>query len=62
MLEYFLIAFALVLVIEGLLPALNPNAFRRTMQTVSSLDDRTLRSWGLTIMTIGAAMLYFFKG
>ena len=62
MLEYFLIAFALVLVIEGILPALNPNAFRRTMQTVSSMDDRTLRSWGLTIMTIGAAMLYFFKG
>jgi len=60
--EYFLTAFALVLVMEGLLPALNPNAFRRTMQTVSSMEDRTLRSWGLTIMTIGAVMLYFFKG
>jgi uncharacterized protein YjeT (DUF2065 family) len=62
MVEYFLTALALVLVIEGLLPALNPNAFRRTMQTISGMDDRFLRIWGLMSMTIGAVLLYFFKG
>ncbi|MDH5181252.1 MAG: DUF2065 domain-containing protein [Gammaproteobacteria bacterium] len=54
-------ALALVMVIEGILPSLNPRAFRRTMHMMTEMDDRFLRTWGLSIMTIGAVLLYFVK-
>lgn len=53
------IAFGLVLVIEGLLPSLNPKAFKQTMSTIRELDERTLRVMGLVSMTIGATIVYF---
>ena len=56
-----LLAFALVLVIEGLLPALNPRGYRRTMQMLSEMDDRTIRTWGLISMISGALLLLFFN-
>ena len=59
--QEILIALALVMVIEGLLPSINPRAFRRTMQVMTEMDDRFLRSWGLIVMTIGAVLLYFAK-
>jgi len=58
----FLLAFALLLVIEGLLPALNPKGYRRTMQTLSEMDDRFLRAWGLISMVTGAVLIYLFNG
>jgi len=54
-------ALALVMVIEGLLPAINPRAFRRTMQMMTEMDDRFLRTWGLIIMIIGSVLLYIVK-
>ena len=45
-------ALALVMVIEGLLPAMNPRAFRRAMQMMTEMDDRFLRTWGLIIMIL----------
>ena len=62
MLEYLLTAVALVLVIEGLMPALSPRNFRQTMLSISQMDDRVLRSMGLISMAAGALLLYFFKG
>ena len=52
------IALGLVLVIEGLLPSLNPRAFKQTMSTIRELDERTLRIMGLVSMTIGATIVY----
>lgn len=52
------IAVALVLVIEGIMPFLNPQALRRTLQTLSQLDDATLRFVGLTCMLLGVILLY----
>ena len=54
-----LIAFGLVLVIEGLLPSLNPRAFKQTMSSVTQLEERTLRTMGLISMSIGAIVVYF---
>lgn len=54
-------ALALVMVIEGILPSINPRAFRRTMHMMTEMDDRFLRTWGLTIMLIGAVLLYIVK-
>lgn len=52
------IAFGLVLVIEGLMPALNPKAFKKTMSTVREFDEGSLRVMGLISMTIGAVVVY----
>lgn len=61
MLEKFLLAIALVMVIEGFMPSINPDLFRRTMKTVSDLSDRQLRTIGLSSMAIGAVLVYVFK-
>jgi len=53
-----LAALALVLIIEGMLPFLNPAGFRRTMQLISQLEDSNLRFVGLTAMIVGCLLLY----
>ena len=52
-----LAALALVLVIEGMVPFLNPKSLRRMVAMVSQLDDRTLRLTGLVSMIIGVVLL-----
>ncbi|MFT5445854.1 MAG: hypothetical protein ACI9DC_001015 [Gammaproteobacteria bacterium] len=56
-----LAALALVLIIEGMLPFLNPTGFRRTMQMLSQLDDSKLRFAGLTAMIVGCLLLYVVR-
>jgi len=55
-------AFALYLVLEGLMPFANPGGMRRTLALLSKLDDRTLRIGGLLSMIAGALLLYFVRG
>lgn len=50
-------AFALVLVIEGLAPTLNPKRFRAGLIKVASLPERLLRLLGLVAMCAGALVL-----
>jgi uncharacterized protein YjeT (DUF2065 family) len=52
-----LAALALVLVIEGLVPFLNPQSLRRMLETVSKLDDRMLRITGFISMILGLVLL-----
>ena len=54
-------ALALVLVIEGALPFINPNGFRRTLLKASELDDSVLRFAGLTAMLLGCLLLYVVR-
>lgn len=56
-----LLALALLLVIEGLLPAVSPGGFRRTMQKMTEVEDKHLRILGLFSMITGAVLLYFFR-
>jgi hypothetical protein len=56
-----LAALALVLVIEGMLPFANPQSLRRMLETVSRLDDRTLRITGLVSMLCGVLILYVVR-
>lgn len=58
MLSKILMAVALVLVIEGILPFLNPAGWRRMMVMAAQLDDATLRAIGLTSMVLGVVLLY----
>lgn len=53
-----LIAIALILIIEGILPFLNPAGLRKSLLLIAEIDDRTLRIGGLVSMLIGLAMLY----
>ncbi len=53
-----LTALALVLVIEGMLPFLNPGAMRKILRTMSEIDDHSLRITGLISMVLGVVMLY----
>ncbi|MGD8567121.1 MAG: DUF2065 domain-containing protein [Gammaproteobacteria bacterium] len=52
-------ALALVLVVEGLLPFLNPAVFRQAMHMISQMDDKSLRSGGVASMVAGVLLLYF---
>jgi len=52
------VAVALLLVLEGILPFLAPQALRRTLLALSELGDAQLRFAGLTSMLIGLGLLY----
>lgn len=54
-------ALALVLVIEGLLPALSPGSYRKAMLAMIGMDERSLRITGLVSMIAGAILLYLIK-
>lgn len=55
------VATALLLVLEGILPFLSPEAMRRVLNMAAQLDDRTLRFSGLTSMVLGILLLYFIN-
>ena len=56
-----LVALALLLVIEGIVPFLNPQAMRRAMLALSEMSDGTLRFGGLTVMVVGCLLLYVVR-
>lgn len=58
MLAHFLIALGLVLVLEGILPFLNPHTWRRTMVLLASRSDKFLRGLGLVSMLVGLLLIY----
>ncbi len=52
-----LTALAIVLVIEGILPFLNPDAYRSAMQSMLKFPNNTLRYVGLSSMIVGVVIL-----
>ncbi len=54
-----LTAFALVLIIEGLLPVLSPRTWIRAMVEAARLGPRGIRLVGIICMLTGAVMLQF---
>jgi uncharacterized protein YjeT (DUF2065 family) len=55
------IAFALFLVFEGLLPAINPKMYRQLVQLISERDDKLMRIIGISMMVLGAFIIYIVK-
>jgi uncharacterized protein len=53
-----LAAFALYLVLEGILPFASPQGMKRVMQAFTQLADKHLRIWGLASMAAGVILLY----
>jgi uncharacterized protein YjeT (DUF2065 family) len=56
-----LMALALMLVIEGLLPFLAPSVWRETFRRILQLTDGQIRFFGLTSMLIGLILLFISR-
>jgi len=56
-----LMAFGLMLVIEGLLPFMAPRLWRDTFRRVTEMADGQLRFFGLTSIVIGLALILLFS-
>jgi uncharacterized protein len=61
MLTTFLLAFALMLVIEGLMPFIAPRVWRETFRRVTELADGQLRFLGLTSIIVGLILMVAVK-
>jgi uncharacterized protein YjeT (DUF2065 family) len=57
-----LAAFALYLVIEGLLPFIHPRGWKQSIELMAKLHDRQLRIFGLVSMVAGAVLLAMVRG
>jgi uncharacterized protein YjeT (DUF2065 family) len=59
-LTLIVLSFALVLVIEGLLPFMNPGLWRRFFERALQMTDGQIRMLGLTSLVVGVAVLLLF--
>ena len=58
MAKIFLMAVALVLVIEGILPFLVPTIWRETFRKLTDMSEGQIRFLGLSSMLAGLLLLY----
>ena len=56
-----LTAFSLYLIIEGMIPFVNPNGFRRAVSLIAQLGDNNLRVAGFTAMAAGVILLFLVR-
>ena len=61
MVTTFLLAFALMLVLEGLMPFIAPRVWREAFRRVTELADGQLRFMGLTSIVIGLILMVIVK-
>jgi hypothetical protein len=59
--QNILIAVSLYLIIEGMIPFISPNFFRKAVMRMAQLDDNGLRLTGLTVASVGIIMLYIVR-
>lgn len=57
----FLDAIALVFIIEGIMPFMMPEIFRKYMESMKSQPDMALRIIGLVSMVLGCVILYLVR-
>jgi uncharacterized protein YjeT (DUF2065 family) len=55
----WLIAFGLMLVLEGMTPFLFPAQWREALQRAAQLQDGQLRTFGLMMMLAGTLFVYW---
>ncbi|MCE7914714.1 MAG: DUF2065 domain-containing protein [Nitrosomonas sp. PRO4] len=55
--ETFLIAIALMLILEGMLPFLSPQTWREMFRRLLEINDNQIRFIGLTSMLVGLMLL-----
>ena len=54
-------AIALLFILEGILPFVNPNWIKRIFLTASQMDNTSLRFVGLSSMLVGVILLYIVR-
>ena len=57
----FLMALALMLILEGVLPFLAPNLWRDTFRRITQMSDGQIRFVGLSSMIVGLLLLYWVR-
>jgi uncharacterized protein YjeT (DUF2065 family) len=57
----FLMALALMLILEGVLPFLAPNLWRDTFRKVTQMTDGQIRFVGLSSMIVGLLLLLWAR-
>ena len=57
-----LAAFALYLILEGLLPFLSPGNWRKSLMMLSQFKDGQLRFFGLAAILAGLGLLLYVRG
>ena len=58
----FLMALALMLVLEGALPFVAPNLWRDTFRKITQMSDGQIRFVGLSSMIVGLLILLWVRG
>jgi uncharacterized protein YjeT (DUF2065 family) len=56
-----LAALAIVCIIEGVMPFINPSGMKRLLAKLAALEERELRLGGLFSMLIGLAILFLVR-
>jgi uncharacterized protein len=54
-------ALAIVCIIEGIMPFINPAATKRLLARMESMEEREMRIVGLVSMLVGLAILYLVR-
>jgi uncharacterized protein len=57
----FLLALALMLILEGVLPFLAPSLWRDTFRRITQLSDGQIRFVGLSSMLVGVLLLLWAR-
>lgn len=57
----FFAAVAIVCIIEGIMPFLNPQAMKRLLARLAALEERELRLGGLFSMVVGLVILFLVR-
>ena len=52
------VAIALVFIIEGMLPFISPDRWRKLLTMANQMEDRVIRNIGLGSMLFGVVVLY----
>jgi hypothetical protein len=55
------VATALMLVIEGIMPFLSPQGFKRALLQMAAMPDRQIRLFGFLSMIAGLIFLYWIN-
>jgi hypothetical protein len=57
----FLLALALMLILEGVLPFIAPNLWRDTFRKITQMSDGQIRFVGLSSMIVGLLLLLWAR-
>ncbi|HCH32129.1 MAG: DUF2065 domain-containing protein [Oceanospirillaceae bacterium] len=61
MIQHLLVAFCLMLILEGILPFLYPQRWRKLVVQLAQISDRHMRLLGLASMLLGLGLLLLVR-